>query len=134
MTHNRKDISETITSWKNYLSGKKSKILNESMNVHDDATEMHVNRDVKEYFKAIFTNLFDVMRLSEDQSAEILVDISEQYFDKKTITDKDLFRLAYGKQYENLLNAFINTGRVPQQMPDENLLSRDMDVSGEDLM
>jgi len=134
MIHNRKDTSETIASWKNYLSGKSSQILNESMDMQDDPSEMHVNRDVKEYFKAIFTNLFDTMRLSEDQSAEILVDISEQYFDKKTITDKDLFRLAYGKQYENLLNAFINTGRVPQQMSDENLLSRDMDVSGEDLM
>ena len=134
MKNNRKDISEAINSWKNYLSGKSSHRLNESMDIEDDMPEMHSNRDVKEYFKAIFTNLFDVMSLSEDQSAEILVDISEQYFDKKTITIKDLFRLAYGKQYENLLNAFINTGKVPPQSSNEDLLSRDMDVSDEDLM
>tara|TARA_Y100000589_G_C27009055_1_gene570033 strand:+ start:252 stop:656 length:405 start_codon:yes stop_codon:yes gene_type:complete len=134
MIHNRKETRETINSWKNYLSGKTSHFLNESIDMEDDVPEIHSNRDVKEYFKAIFTNLFDVMSLSEDQSAEILIDISEQYFDKKTITIKDLFRLAYGKQHENLLNAFINTGKVPPQSSNEYLLSRDMDVSDEDLM
>ena len=133
MLRDRKNTSIVVSSWRSFLKGEKN-ILSESMDMQDDVTETHANRDVKEYFKAIFTNLFDIMKISEDQSAEILVDISEQYFDKKTITTKDLFRLAYGKQYENLLNAFINTGRVPQQTPDEDLLSRDIDLSDEDLM
>ena len=31
-------------------------------------------------------------------------------------------------------NQIINTGRVPQQTPNEDLLSRDIDLSDEDLM
>ena len=133
MLRNRKNTSIVVSSWRSFLKGEKN-ILSESMDIQDDVPETYTNRDVKEYFKAIFTNLFDVMKISEDQSAEILIDISEQYFDKKTITDKDLFRLAYGKQYENLLNTFINTGSIPQQTSDEDLLSRDIDLSDEDLM
>ena len=98
MIHNRKNTSDIVSSWKNYLSGNKSSMINEVTS----GQRSHTPREVNEYYKAIFSSLFE-LGLEVD-------DVSEKFMEivNARLSNDQLYEMAYGEESEELINSFLN--------------------------
>ena len=103
MIKNRKNTTNVVSTWRDYLSGKQSNISSKSLNESSTTA-----KDRNEYFEAIIS---DVSEIPWDQDRiDVLVDALSN------ASDEQLSTIAYGSDSAMMDNAF-----------DERYGSNDMD-------
>tara|TARA_B100001989_G_C24344357_1_gene366553 strand:+ start:216 stop:590 length:375 start_codon:yes stop_codon:yes gene_type:complete len=122
MIHNRKNTSNIVLSWRSYLSGNKKSMLNESIG----EKVSHTPREVNEYYKAIFSNLFELGLDVDDVSRKFMELVEAK------LSDDQLYKMAYGEESEELINNFLSNNGL-SRIDSESFIEREPLESDQDL-